>query len=186
MKATKTKKTQEKKPQVNIKEEKKAKKPGKHLLEPKASRSEWHDYDCMISFKQKPVNDAFLSKFAVEWSEYALNDPDYITIWEYPVMQRGMLEETVTDWGKRNADVANALKYVRLLCKIRRDKGAAKRELDGSYVSKTMPMYCNETRDLEEWRARLSEKIAAAGGIKVVEIPAFGDADLLPYKKDKK
>ena len=90
-------------------------------------------------------------------------------------MQRGLIEKTVYEWMERNADVKNAHTYVRNLCKVRRDKGAATRDFDGSYISRTMPLYCDETKELEEWRSRLSEKIAAAGGIKVVEIPAFED-----------
>jgi hypothetical protein len=96
-----------------------------------------------------------------------------------------MFKQTVFDWMAKDKNVDNAHKYVRNICAIRRDKGAANRELDGSWIAKTMPIYCDDYKALEEWRAHLSEKIASAGGLKIVEMPAFPDSAIVP-KRDKK
>jgi hypothetical protein len=148
-------------------------------------KHQWEDYYCNISFKMKPANETTRENFALKWVETARNDPKYINIWEYPVMGAGMFQSTVHDWEKKDQNVANAHKYVRCVCAIRRDKGAASKELDGSWIAKTMPIYCDDYKALEEWRAHLSEKIASAGGLKVVELEKFADSDLVP-KKEKR
>lgn len=148
------------------------------------SERPWDDYFCNISFKMKPANETTRENFSFKWVEAARLDGSYINIWDYPVLIAGMHKETVFDWIDKDSNVKNAHRYVRSLCAIRRDKGAAYRELDGSWIAKTMPIYCDDYKNLEEWRAHLSEKIASAGGLKIVEIPGFADANLL--KKDKK
>lgn len=169
-----TKKT----PQFNTKKDTKAKvTPEKH---------DWDDYYCNISFKQLPANATTRENFSIAWVDHMRKNPNIISIWKYPVEVAGMYKSTVEDWMAKDVNVNNAYKYVRSLCAIRRDEGASTRDLDGSWIAKTMPMYCDDYKALEEWRSRLSEKVAAAGGVKVVEIPAFGDADLLPVKKEKK
>ena len=144
----------------------------------------WEDYLCSLSFKMKPVNDVWLSAFALEWTEHARLNPDYINIWNFPVLIRGIANNTINGWAERNSDVAHAIRYVRLMCSIRRDEGAAKKDFDGSWIAKTMPLYCNDYKDLEQWRANLSEKIAAAGGVKIVEMESFSAYDAI--KKTKK
>jgi len=134
---------------------------------------DWGDYFCNISFKMKPINEASREKFSLDWVEKARKDPAYINIWEFPVIDVGISKQTVFEWMAKDKNVDNAHKYVRNICAIRRDKGAATRDLDGSYIAKTMPIYCDDYKALEEWRANLSEKIAGAGGFKIIEVPSF-------------
>lgn len=162
-------KQQKKIPQVNSKKIQSAKST--------VQMHDWDDYYCNISFKKQPANETTRENFSIAWVEYVRKTPSVITIWKYPVEIAGMYQSTVENWMAKDANVANAHKYVRSLCALRRDEGAATKNYDGSWIAKTMPMYCDEYKSLEEWRSRLSEKVAAAGGVKVVEIPAFRESD---------
>lgn len=150
-----------------------------------AIKHDWSDYFCNISFKMCPANATTLENFSFRWVEWVRLNTEIISIWKFPVEIAGMYKATVEDWMARDKNVSNAHKYVRSLCAIRRDEGAANKALDGSWIAKTMPIYCDDYKALEEWRAHLSEKIASAGGMRVVEIEKFADSDLVP-KREKK
>lgn len=135
----------------------------------------WEDYFCNIAFKMKPINAASLERLALAWAEAARNDPKYINIWQYPVVTMGMHEGTVRRWMEKNEQVKHAHSYVQNLCKIRRDNGAATRELDAGWVGKTMPLYSDEYKQLEEWRAGLSAKIDAPPTKIEVHMNSFPD-----------
>lgn len=145
----------------------------------------WEDYLCALSFKTKPVNEAFLDKFALDWVEAARKDTKYINIWSYPVTTAGLFEDTVFKWMERNENVKSAHAYVKSLCKVRRDIGAAFRELDSSWIARTMPLYGNEYKDLEEWRNKLREKVEGANsGPQIVVIEKYPESDKVPKKKE--
>ena len=150
---------------------------------PKKTGAPWSDYLCMLSMKMKPVNEAFLDKFAFDWTQEARSDEKYISIWKYP-LSIGLVDSTVYGWMERNENVKTAHKYVKAMCAIRRDSGAVSKEFDGSYVAKSMPLYCEDWKKMEEWRANLAKDVEQAGGPQIVVIEKYPESDKVPKKKD--
>lgn len=141
-------------------------------------------YDDMFTLRQTPVSKDYLLKFALEWVNWAMTDEDALKLTQFYVL-KGIHNFSVERWMKRCPELQRAHDWALMIIGNRREIGAIKKIYDSAMIRTTMCMYDTQWKELEEWRARLSEKIASAGGVRVVEIPAFGDADLLP-KKEKK
>lgn len=182
----KTKPTIDSKRQPNIQSEK-AK---KTLLtqEPERKVHEWEDYFCYLSFKTKPINRTWLDKFALDWVAEAVNNEQRITIWHYPIQMRGIDKETVESWMKRHEPVKKAHRLVRALCASRRDNGAAMRQMDGSYIAKSMPLYCDDwkamIKEVEEFKVELAKRLdGSANGPQIVVIEKYPETSVPKAKE---
>jgi len=138
----------------------------------------------MFTFKQTPISTDYLLHYALEWVNWALTDDDALTMEGFHI-KKGVQSFTVSRWCQRSPELKQAHDHVMEIIGDRREKGAINRKYDSGMIRTTMPMYKAKWRELEEWRAQLSEKIASAGGLKVVELEKFADSDLVP-KKEKK
>ncbi len=149
---------------------------------PKTVEQEY--YLNMFTLKQTPVSNDYLLHFALEWVNWAITDDDALTLEGYYII-KGVGSRTVDRWCKRCPELMEAHDYAMMIIGDRREKGAITRKYDSGMIRTTMPMYKAKWKELEEWRAHLSEKIASAGGMRVVELEKFADSDLVP-KKEKK
>ncbi len=143
----------------------------------------WEDYHCVLSMKMKPVNEAWLDKFSLDWIEHARTNQGYINIWSYPVITVGLSITTVQTWMKKHENVLKAHKYVKNICGVRRDTGASSRELDSTWISKTMPLYCDDFKDLETWRANLKSEVESGPKNITVLMQPYPKTDIVPEKK---
>lgn len=143
----------------------------------------WEDYLCVYSFKRKPVNNAFKEKFALDWVEWQKSNQDCITIWKFPIQILGIAKQTAQLWIENNENVKLAYTYVRWLCAERREHGAAYKTLDSSWIAKTHPLYDDEFKELEEWRAKLKETTEGKSNPITVELHGFPSSPLVKEKK---
>lgn len=158
------------------------------IEKPERKPHEWEDYFCYLSFKTKPINRTWLDAFSLAWVEEARNNEQRITIWHYPVQIRGIDKETVEDWMKRHDNVKKAHRLVRALCASRRDNGAAMRQMDGSYIAKSMPLYCDDwkqmIREVEEFKVELAKRLdGSANGPQIVVIEKYPDTNVPKAKE---
>ncbi len=138
----------------------------------------------MFTLRQTPVSNDYLLKFALEWVNWAITDDDALTLEGFYIL-KGVQQRTVDRWCDRCPELMEAHDYAMMVIGDRREKGAITRKYSEGMIKTTMCMYKIKWKELEEWRAHLSEKIANAGGMKLVEIEKFADSDLVPTK-DKK
>jgi len=156
----------------------------KKLKEAKKVTHDWEDFLCTISFKQKPVNEAFLEKFAIEWCQAARADEEYIYLLEYP-MKRGVSRHTLERWKQRDENVMNAYKEVKEICAMRREVGAAKRKLDGNFIARNLAFYSDDWKEMEKWHAELKSKNdGASSGERIVVLERFPETNVVPRKND--
>jgi hypothetical protein len=149
---------------------------------PKSVEQEY--YLDMFTLRMSPVSNDYLLHFAKEWVDWAVQSDDALTLEGFYVLKR-VHDYTVNRWMKRCPELQQAHDWAMMAIGDRREKGAITRKYDSGMIRTTMPMYKAKWKELEEWRAHLSEKIASAGGLKVVELEKFADSDLVP-KKDKR
>lgn len=139
-------------------------------------------YKNMFSFTTK-ITDEYLNKLALEWVELAMKDTEMLCLEEFHIA-KGIYWTTLSRWMKRCVELQQAHDHVMSILGCRREKGALTKKYDSSVVLKSMAMYNIKWKEIEEWRATMSAKVAAAGGgIQVVEIERFADSPLVPHKK---
>lgn len=151
----------------------------------------WEDYYCERSFKMKPACEATLERFALGWINEVMTNPRCIEIWNYPYWKAGISDATVYLWMKRSEMVKRAHAFVKRMCALKRDEGAAFKEMDGSFIARSMSLYSDEWRKMmqeaDEFKAELAQKIAEKSGgtgTKFIIMEKFEDSPLVPKKKE--
>ena len=148
---------------------------------PKTTAQEY--YLDMFTLKQTPVSKDYLLHYALEWVNWAITNDDALTMEGFYII-KGTQSKTVWNWMQRCSELQEAHDHVMHIIGDRREKGAITRKYDSGMIRTTMPMYKAKWKELEEWRASLSEKIAGAGGgFKLIEVERFADSDLVPTRK---
>jgi len=130
-------------------------------------------YRDMGSLRINHINDGYLLKFALDWVDWVL-DPknDCLTLEEFYSWKR-IHSTTVARWMERCEELKEAHAFVKEYLYIKRDKGAIQRKYDAGYIKYTMPNYNEDFKKLEEWRAKLSDKIGNAGNVQYVYMDKF-------------
>ena len=160
-----------------------AKKIPKSVVQIKTFEEEY--YRDMFTMKLQPVSVDYLLKFALEWVEWVMANDWVITLTAY-INTKGVHKNTVDRWIVRCPELKEASDFVRQIIAERRDFGAATRKYSDSWIKHTHPLYDPEFKQLEEWRSSMKEKIAGAGGGKiVVEMSKSPNSDLVPERKIK-
>jgi len=140
-------------------------------------------YTDLFSFAITPVSQSYLLKFALEWVSWASDNEDALTMTQYLNLKR-LHQKTIDRWALRCPELTQAHEMVLQIIGDRRERGAITRKFDAAVVLKSMAMYNAKWREIEEWRATMSAKVAAAGGgIQVVELERYADSPLVPHKK---
>lgn len=120
-------------------------------------------YRDMFSFKMVPIVNGYLEKIALEWVEVTLKDETILTLDDYYFL-KGLQEFSVNRWMKRCIELKEAHDYAKAIIANRREKGAIINKYNSNTILRCMPLYSEKWKDLEEWRATLSAKIALASG----------------------
>lgn len=152
------------------------------------STHEWQDYFCAYSFKMQPANDAFIEKFCLDWLTYIQTTPKTATMWHYPENIRGIHHDTFKAWAERNPIAKQIHALIKRICGNRRDHGAVYREMDSGYVTKSMPLYLEEWKQMQqeadEFKLKIANKLEGKGtGQQIVVIERYPESDLVPKKK---
>lgn len=144
-------------------------------------------YRDMFTLKMKPIPNDYLLHFALEWVTVTLKDEEMITIEDYLIL-KGVEQSTVDRWCKRSEELRAAHDYVLMILGNRREKGGLTRKFDAGLIKTTQHLYNIKWKELEEWRANLSAKIAQAhGGDKnfIIEMNTTPNSPLVPPKKQE-
>jgi len=165
------KKVLNKKPQVNNKEKAKAKRA------PVISSE-----DGIYSWRTIPISQAMIEEWTNKLSTWVQLNPEAKTITEFIYslgLTRGSYYKLLDKhpYFKEEHEKAMARLGERLW------GNAVDKKADWSAVRFMIHSYSPEFDEAKKYETALKEKIAAAGGIRVVEIPAFEE---VPAKKDKK
>lgn len=142
----------------------------------------WSSYLDLISFRQKPINPAFIEKLAAEEVAWALNTEDALVFEEF-LMLKGIGQSTFYKWLHAHESLAKAHNFAMMVIGVRREKGAINRKFDANIILKSLPIYSESWRNLEEWRSKLTEK-ANAGNVTVI-MEQFPSSDEVKEKKEE-
>ena len=111
------------------------------------------------TLKMQPVSDEWLEIFAKELVDWTINDENALTMNGFYV-KKGVPSRTVARWRKRSKLFNEAHEFAKMIIGCRRETGALTKKLDAGIVLRTMAMYDEEWKKLEEWRADLKIKEA--------------------------
>lgn len=147
------------------------------------------EYLDLQTFKKKPIHQDFLRVFAENLRAFADHE-DSLRLDEY-YHAMGMGKRDFYRFVEKYDFVRAARDYAKAKIAARREQGALKNKLNAAVVMKYQPLFDDEVKELEKWRAALKADALEQGGIKVVEIPAIAcscrqtkDAD--HYEKERK
>jgi hypothetical protein len=144
----------------------------------------WSSYLDLISFRQKPINPAFIEKLAAEEVAWALNTEDAIVFEEF-LMLKGIGQSTFYKWLHAHECLANAHNFAMMVIGVRREKGAINRKYDGTIILKSLPIYSESWKKIEEWRSKLTKDENADTGTKIVVIEKIANSEQVPERKGK-
>lgn len=149
----------------------------KSVRDPIREKSPWmEDYEDFFTHRSHPVNQAFLDKIGLELIEYVENTKT-IFRHEWFFTQKRIYPFTARRWADKNDRFGNVYKTAKLILGMRREDKGLRKEFDSSLVSNSMALYDDAWKEMMEWKSKLAEATMSNSGIKVVEIPAFEDAD---------
>lgn len=118
------------------------------------------DYD-MITFKRKPVSVEYLKELAREMLEWVNNfkdeDGDAPLKHSQFLGKKGIHKYTYYRWLEACPELKFAHDHTLMIIGDNRELGGIKRRLDPNMVTKSMPMYDESWKQLEEWRAKMGD-----------------------------
>jgi len=162
-----------------------SKKKTTNIARPAIKSMEQEYYRDMFSFTMKPISQEYLLKLALEWVDTVASNEDILVLEEYAIL-KGIQYPIMHRWMKRCPELQEAHDHVMCILSVRREKGALNNKLNTVMVVKSMAMYNMRWKDIEEWRAQMSEKIAGATGQLIVEMNKYPETQEVPRKKDKR
>lgn len=142
------------------------------------------DYLDCFSFTYKPVTESFINRFFQDMVTYFRDNEDAMQLERY-YLQKGVRYDNIKKWCDKWPQAKAAYEMCLQIAGTRRELGAMTKDLDGSFVNKTLYNYLEMYRTSEEWRSSLRQKEAekqSSSNYTVVMEP-FPESDLVPEKK---
>lgn len=140
----------------------------------KKTNAQWDEYFNTISFQLAPASGDFKKRMGIELVEWARLNPRAFRITQF-FNGKGIHIATWYDWIEKDPELKKMHKMALSLIADRRELGALDRVLDPAFIKHTMPMFDEDWKKHEEWRASLSESQAINSGTKIVVIEKFGE-----------
>jgi len=126
------------------------------------------DYEWAFSFRQIPVSQDYLKHLACELAYWADTNEDALVFSEFFHDRKPRIpKQSFYEWVKKNQFLADAHKYALEAIGNRREKGALKKKLDANTVIKSMPIYSEEWKELNEWYGKMKTENESHGDIHV-------------------
>jgi hypothetical protein len=123
----------------------------------------------------RPITNRYLENLAVDLIEWSKNDKSIILKEFFAV--RGVLKEVFYRWCKTYPPLKDAHEIAKSFIAIRREKGGLTKQYDTTMIMRSMPMYDDEWKEFEEWRASLKNKEEEKSRRQVVIIEKFVEED---------
>src|SRR5690606_36990539 len=127
------------------------------------------EYYDLYTFKSKPINEDFLRIVAQRLKEYADLKESYRLDEFYHSI--GMGANDFYRFVEKYEFMKHARDYAKAKIAARREVGALKNKLNAAMVMKYQPLFDDEVKKLEEWRAQLREKEKGDTKIEVIIPP---------------
>lgn len=125
-------------------------------------RQKCADYAMVYSFRESPVSDEFLMDLGFKAMAWAEENDDALVFNQFLRLHK-ISQEGWRLWCKRSAFLKTAYTYTLAILGDRREIAAMKHKLDPSFVMRSMPIYSDEWKVLNEWYAKLKEGQANQG-----------------------
>ncbi len=139
-------------------------------------------YPDMFFMRDWPMNEAVAERLAREYMEWA--DLETSLVLADFRLDKKICVPTWLKIVKEFSCLAEAHRYAKERLASRRERGAMIRKFDSGFVLRTMPIYSDEFKELEEWRSNLSKKEDDSGGTKIVVIERMPDVPEVKNKVD--
>ena len=131
------------------------------IKKPKITRNyAGHDYECVFSYRQYPISDAFLYNLSLKLVEWADKNPEATKLNKF-LTENKIHWATFDDWRKRNKDLDHAATFALRRIGDRREDGAMGRKYAENTVLRSMHFYDPDWKAGEEWRSKLNESSTA-------------------------
>lgn len=140
----------------------------------KKTKKQWDEYLNTISFQIEPASGGFKKRMGIELVEFCRMNPKAYRISQF-FNGRGIHIATWYDWKAKDPELDVYHRTALSLLADRRETGGLEKVLDTTLVKHTMPMFDEEWKKHEEWRAKLNEGTDGIGHTKIVVMERFGD-----------
>lgn len=145
--------------------------------------SPWlEDYRDTFSMRVKPISSSFITRLSKELVKWSVSTDTALTLGKFYIM-KGILKKTFYKWVKKYPEMTDAHSVAMQIIGIRREEGALTRKFEPSTVKHTMPLYCEDIRELELWRSKLKENENSQIAPSVVVLDKIPDSPLVPKRK---
>jgi len=135
-----------------------------------------------VNAKLRPVPDAFLEQLAIDLISWVEDNPQVVQLIGF-LKAKGIYPNTLRDWKERNESLKNAYNWTMFTLGQRREHKALTKDFDSSFVRYTMPLFDEDYKNLEEWRAKLREANEDSG-TKIVVLEKFPETKEVPKRKE--
>lgn len=125
----------------------------------------YEEYFSLRDFRQHPVNEKFKSELARRMVAWADKDDSRVLINFYN--SETLYEKTVHRWMETNEDLRKAHEYAKQRIAGRLMDGAITKAYSENIVKWSLPLYYDAVKELEEWRAKIGEKVDGATQVNV-------------------
>ena len=134
-------------------------------------------YKSVITGKEELISTDVLDEMAKELIQYCLDDPT-ATLTKYAVQLKGMPWSSFVKLKDTYEVLGNAYDAALIIIGDNRESGALTNQLNDKVVLKSLPMYLQRWREIEEWNAKLKKESSSVGtGVFKVEIPSYDDGN---------
>jgi hypothetical protein len=124
------------------------------------------DFQMLFSYRQVPVSDAFIDDLAMRLAKWAHSDKDAVILEDF-LSDNRISWTAFCDWEKRSTLLEEAHQFALMCIGCRREKGGLYKKMSESMVMKSMPMYSQRWKQLNEWYSHLTEERESRGNITV-------------------
>ena len=147
----------------------------KKEIKAKKQPGDWDEYYSFIAHQMAPANSETKKRHGIDMLIYVKENKGCVRTQEY-LEHVGIGWSTWKEWCNNSPEVYKYNQMAKQILANRREKGALNRVYDPSMITKTMALYDPEWKDIEEWRAKLSEG-HEQGGTKIVIMEKFQEKE---------
>ena len=110
-----------------------------------------------LDFTSNPITNEFLKDFAIGLTNWAADNDEALTIHGF-YLEKGLCPETYKKLVATYPIIGMAHEFAMMAIGDRRERGALTYKYDAKFVMYSMPMYDEEWKKLEEWKANLKHE----------------------------
>jgi hypothetical protein len=165
-----------------------SKKPTKKENSPTPNAKWVEDYVDCFSFKQKPISQEGLERFASDITKWAYENSEALSATEFPI-SKGIGQSTYYKWVVKYPIIKQAHETVMHIIGLRREHGAIKRIYSEKMILHNLHQYSDQAREASEFHASLKSDVEAKASVQYIAVPVgipnFGSSAMVPEKKAK-